>query len=639
MTTVDAQGDTGYHPSLALDNQGRAHIAYADWSRGDLRYARWDGERWAAETVVSAGNTGGTPSLFIDKAGTIHVSYYDYDKGDLWYAWRSSSGWTHELVDSAGFVGLWSSLKVDAEGVVHIAYQDISAPEAQGGMNLKYANRSPQGVWWRETVDSNGDVGQFADLVIDSQGKVHIAYLSYLYGGSLPGSSIIEKVVIHLPVYRYSPAEGNVSDFIKHVHLQPGVFLVNTHGLKYARRDCANSSCTVWNWAIETVDITGWSGFHPSMVVDSFGKIHIAHHDAKNQNLRYSVKPQGGSWTNISIDSTGDVGQYPYLALTNQGQPQVVYYDVTGDEHTQNCADPLPKADEICHHHRAMKYARFNGSSWSFETIWSTVSYGGTYWDTALAIDSKGIGHIAFTDGQLKDLRYVRWSNAPALSWAGETGFAADGVDPQEGNTFSPFRFRVKYSDPDGDIPLAEYPKVHVFPAAALAGHEIAGSPFSMTPYSGSGAKQSFEKVLWLPAGNYLYYFEAYDRWGVKAKGAPTSNKSGPSVKGVDLPAEEERIFAYPNPARGDKVTFHFVLDQLNPQIELKIFDLSGALVRSIPSDQIAKFSAPVYEYIWDMRDEQGSSVASGMYVYFVHSKGESGTGELKKVKRFAILK
>ena len=179
VTTVDSAGETGYNPSIALDSNGYPRIAYNDWNLGDLRYASWDGNQWTLETVVADGVVGGTPSLFIDSAGTPHISYYDYDKGDLWYAKKADSGWAFELVDSSGNVGLWSSLKVDSSGKVHIAYEDITLPNSQGGMNLKYAARGPNGGWWSENVDTQGDVGQFASLALDSQGKVHIAYMSY----------------------------------------------------------------------------------------------------------------------------------------------------------------------------------------------------------------------------------------------------------------------------------------------------------------------------------------------------------------------------------------------------------------------------------------------------------------------------
>ncbi|MEK7287181.1 MAG: FlgD immunoglobulin-like domain containing protein [Elusimicrobiota bacterium] len=626
VTTVDSAGETGYNPSIALDSNGYPRIAYNDWNLGDLRYASWDGNQWTLETVVADGVVGGTPSLFIDSAGTPHISYYDYDKGDLWYAKKADSGWAFELVDSSGNVGLWSSLKVDSSGKVHIAYEDITLPNSQGGMNLKYAARGPNGGWWSENVDTQGDVGQFASLALDSQGKVHIAYMSYA------GSARFFKS-------NYSPADmrGLLGGRINRIPF-PGLFFPS-YGLKYARQVCTGG-CTSWTWAVETVDTTGWSGFYASLAIDSAGTVHISHQDALGQDLRYATKPSGGSWSKFAVDSAGDVGEYVSMALDPQGNPRIVYYDVTGDTHTATCSEPLPPPEADCHYHRKMKYAKRSGSSWSFSVIWSSITYGDTYWHTSMIVDKDGIPHSAFTDGEKGDLRYTRWSIAPRLSWTGEPNLISDGVDPDQGNPFVQFRFRVKYSDSDGDPALAGYPRLHVRRGTATAVSEISGSPFAMSAYAVSGATASYETGLWLAAGeDYSYYFEAYDRWGVRATGAPTVSRLGPTVADVAMPSEENEIFAYPNPARGDKITFRLTLAQLAPQIDLKIFDVSGALVRSITSDHIAKFSAPVYEYAWDLRDEQGSPVASGMYVYFIHARDQATGKDLKKVKKFAILK
>ena len=53
----------GKYSSLAFDNTGKPRISYYDESRGDLKYASWDGSKWVITTVDSSGKVGEFSSL------------------------------------------------------------------------------------------------------------------------------------------------------------------------------------------------------------------------------------------------------------------------------------------------------------------------------------------------------------------------------------------------------------------------------------------------------------------------------------------------------------------------------------------------------------------------------------------------
>ena len=57
----------GAYASLAVDDEGRAHISYFDATGGDLKYARWTGSAWRTETVDSLGEVGLYSSLALDR--------------------------------------------------------------------------------------------------------------------------------------------------------------------------------------------------------------------------------------------------------------------------------------------------------------------------------------------------------------------------------------------------------------------------------------------------------------------------------------------------------------------------------------------------------------------------------------------
>ncbi len=110
---------------------------------------------------------------------------------------------------------------------------------------------------------------------------------------------------------------------------------------------------------------------------------------------------------------------------------------------------------------------------------------------------------------------------APTLSWTGEAGYTADGIDPQAGNTTAAFNYRVKYTDADGDAPMSGHPRVHIL----KGGREINGSPFAMTGAGGSPAEGTiYTHSATLPEGtDYTYYFDAKDAAGLQAVAAPAA--------------------------------------------------------------------------------------------------------------------
>ena len=75
-------------------------------------------------------------------------------------------------------VGSFTSIAIDSNGYVHISYYDCG--ELTGGFctkgDLKYATNA-SGSWKTYTIDSEGDVGEWTSIAIDSNGKVHISYL------------------------------------------------------------------------------------------------------------------------------------------------------------------------------------------------------------------------------------------------------------------------------------------------------------------------------------------------------------------------------------------------------------------------------------------------------------------------------
>ncbi len=185
---LESVAGSGEYTSIALDSNGYPHISFRAWDTTNgyrFRYAFKDASGWHAATVAVT-NPGPT-SLALDNEDYPRISY---GGADLSYAYEDAGGWHIEAVDTAGQTGDFASLVLDGSGQPHISYYDWT------NHDLRYAFRDAGG-WHTATVDSTGDVGRYTAITLDGSGLPRISYLDFThsevkvaYAASVPALTI-----------------------------------------------------------------------------------------------------------------------------------------------------------------------------------------------------------------------------------------------------------------------------------------------------------------------------------------------------------------------------------------------------------------------------------------------------------------
>lgn len=206
-------------------------------------------------------------------------------------------------------------------------------------------------------------------------------------------------------------------------------------------------------WVIETVDSVGLVGSYSSLALDSGGLPHICYYKGSPSNYLKHAYYDGSSWNTEVADINYDVGQYASLAIAGNDRPYVSYFDVGNadlkcryrtsiwmvgwrvDEYGwvgMNSSIALDSQDHI--HisyeaqmpsgHNYIRYAYYDGSSWSFDDIEELVIGG-----TSIAVDSDDHPRVVYNDYENFVFKYALYNGS---SWQIDT-IIAQGV----GSVFS----------------------------------------------------------------------------------------------------------------------------------------------------------------------------------------------------------
>jgi len=278
-------------------------------------------------------------------------------------------------------------------GIVVVATA-TTAPWPSGRLEAPIA--APPG-WQAERADAPKlfATGQ-RSIALDAQGEPHVAY-----GGDRLYYAVHDGAGWHLDVADATDAVGGGAS----IALDPAgkAHISYVDGVNARLLHATNASGA---WAIETIA----SGVHvggTSIARDAGGKLHVAYYDTDSQDLDYATNASG-AWVVTPIDTAGVVGVDCSLALDSSGHVHISYSTGSG---LLTLSTP-----------GSLRYATNESGRWRTETADGRATKGGSVGGaTSIAVDSKGVAHIAYEDsresrlGSVYDLAYAtnaggRWT-------------------------------------------------------------------------------------------------------------------------------------------------------------------------------------------------------------------------------------
>ena len=179
------EGHDGWDNRIVVDAEGRPHMSALDPEdfdgNGVEYYFRDDSGEWLVETIGTGPLTYKySTAIAIDPDGKPHIAYHDQKNKDLALASRDA-GWNIQTVDREGETGKFASFVITPDGRFHISYF-TRLSDTSG--TVKYATKGPGDSTWQISEVGNlenltfGFLGarNITSVAVDSAGNPWIAY-------------------------------------------------------------------------------------------------------------------------------------------------------------------------------------------------------------------------------------------------------------------------------------------------------------------------------------------------------------------------------------------------------------------------------------------------------------------------------
>ena len=340
---VDSDGNVGKYPSIAVGGNGNPVVSYYDSTNEALKVTACTNAVCTGTptitTVDSDGSVGKYTSISIGNKGNPVIAYYDSTQQVLKVAACTTPDCTGTptitTVDSDSGVGLESSIAIGDNGYPVISYYDST------NENLKVAactTTDCSGTPTITTVDSDGIVGRYTSIAIGDNGYPVISYWDNS-NSALRVAACTTTDCSGTPTITTVDSDGTVGQFTSIVIGDSGYPVISYEdtsswpGIRLKVAACTTSDCS-GTPTITTVDWHSGVGRYSSIAIGDNGYPVISYYDSTNEALKVTACTTSdctGTHAITTIDSDGDVGQYTSIAIGDNGNPVISYYDFSNE--------------------------------------------------------------------------------------------------------------------------------------------------------------------------------------------------------------------------------------------------------------------------------------------------------------------
>ena len=278
--------------------------------------------------------------------------------------------WTIEVADSNGSVGSYTSLAIDSNNHPHISYHEYRDRGDGRDIGVLRYIYSDGGWQASQVVDTTEATGRWTSLALDSQDRPHISYHDFgqdrLRYAHFNGNGWVVRVGLGMtsPAGDYTAIAVDGDDqahiIARWAHHEWAGYVQVENGNTNAMSCCDHGEVF-------------------SLALDRNGYPHITYYARDTSDVYYVwYVHYDGSWHYTKLTR----GTWSSIALDENDQPRISYYN---------------------YERRALMYAQFRGD-WQYETVDNNIQVG---MKNSLALDSDGLPHIAYFDPINRKLKYA----------------------------------------------------------------------------------------------------------------------------------------------------------------------------------------------------------------------------------------